>query len=88
MLVIDEFGEPIAEANVGYGEGGMGFSMGGWQTDEAGRFAYHGVRPYEVVHFDVRASSSGYTRGQTEAFAAEPGQVFEEEVVVLYFEEE
>ena len=87
VLVIDEFGEPIAEARVGYNEGNHSWGMG-WETDETGRFTYHGVRPYEEVHLAVHVSSSGYKRGQSEAFAAEPGQVFEEEVVVLYLKEE
>ncbi len=87
VLVIDEFGEPIAEAKVGYNETNYGWGMG-WKTDENGRFTYRGVRPYVEAHLTVYVPSSGYKRGQTEAFAAEPGEVFEEEVVVLYPVEE
>lgn len=60
----------------------------GWKTDESGRFTYHGVRPYVEAHLTVYVSGSRYERGQTESFAAEPGEAFEEEVVVLYPVEE
>ena len=98
VLVVDEFGAPIVDARILYietdSEPQLVFEFGTiWgpgigETDEEGRFTHSGIRPYKAGGFHVRAMRTGYGEAYTEFFAAEPGQVFEEEVVVLYFTEE
>jgi RNA polymerase sigma-70 factor (ECF subfamily) len=83
VLVVNNFGEPIEGVQVLYNEENHSWSMG-WKTDETGRFTYHGVRPYVEAHLKVSSSPrESYWSVVTETFTAEPGDVFEEEVVVI-----
>lgn len=84
VVAIDEFGDPIADAGIAYREFPQSYSLKGRRTDETGRFTYHGVRPYQEASLVVSAPISEFKNAETEAFAAEPGQVFEEEVVILH----